>query len=252
MRLILAVSCILIAVLIGASCLGLSGLTGTSPPVPTSEPTPGPTLVPVSFPPSPVVTALPYEAVRPSYRTPVYTPPATTYPPLVYQTSASPIPTQAGPEPSDPAAITFLHYSDPNFAVDYPSTWKLTRPGYVRFTSGSGRVWFTAEVDDFLPAYQGQVRLNPDISAVQDMVSREFPGYDARYIMYDYRNTMMGAFPVTMYSVRLPGQIAYRRYLFVTSRHGYRFTFTSDSVLSDELAPLREFMFGSLVIHDQP
>jgi hypothetical protein len=94
----------------------------------------------------------------------------------------------AVPEPSNPADFVFQHYSDQNFGIDYPASWKVTRSGTVQFTSPSGRIAFTAEVSDFLPGFTGAYRLNPDISAVQTIVSREFPGYDPHNIIGDYQS----------------------------------------------------------------
>jgi hypothetical protein len=255
MRLMLVpVCCVIAAFLFSAGCLNLSGVprASTMTTVPTSEPTPLPAQAPVSLPALPVTITSPYKTIPSPYTTPAYPRPVTTYPQQPYRTSdhtASPL---TGPEPSDPAAITFRHYSDQNFAVEYPTAWKVTTTGYVRFESGSGRVIFSAEVNDFLPGFEGNFRLNPDITAVQDLVSREFPAYNAKNIIYGYQNTVVNGVPATVYSIRLPqGPVAYQRYMVVTLHHAYRFTFTSDPATFDTTAPLRDYMFSTLTLHDQ-
>ena len=179
----------------------------------------------------------------------MYTPPAYVTP---YQTPGSaPVP-PAVAEPSNPADIVFTRYTDPYFGIDYPSAWKVTQSSHVTFTSASGRVTFTAEVDNFPSGLSGNYRLNPDISAIQDLVSREFPGYAPANIIANYQTTMLNGVPATIYSVRIPdGSVAYTRYMFVTVRHAYRFTFIADSATFDELAPPRNYMFGTLTLNDQ-
>ena len=147
--------------------------------------------------------------------------------------------------------IVFRRYSDQNFGIDYPSTWTMTRGSYVQFSSPDGRLAFTAEVNTFLPGFTGDFRLNPDISFVQDAVSHEFPRYDPRNIVYDYRNSMLRSVPVTIYSVRLPdGSVSYTRYIMVTLHHVYQFTFSSDSATFDQAAQLRDYMFSTLSVSD--
>jgi hypothetical protein len=244
--------CMVAAILFCAGCAGPSGipsLNGVTP-TPTNEPAPLPSLPPVSLQALPITAATPYATISLVHTPPVYTPAVTPYPQPSYRTSGYTAVSSTALEPYDPQSIVFRHYSDQNFAIDYPSTWTFTQVGYLRFTSESGKVMFNAEVSDFLPGYAGNVRLNPDIAAAQDLVSREFPGYDAKNIIYDYQNTMVNGVPVTMYSVRT-SSVAYRRYLFVTLSHAYQFTFISDPATFDRAAPLREYMFGTLTLHDQ-
>jgi hypothetical protein len=240
------------AILFCAGCAGPSGIPAPNgvTPAPTNEPTPLPSLAPGYLPATPATAATQYVTILPAYTTSIYTSTVTPYPQQAYHTSGYTAVPSAGLERYDPQSIVFRHYSDQNFAIDYPSTWTFTRGGYLRFTSESGKVMFNAEVRDILPGYAGNVRLNPDIAAVQDLVSHEFPGYDARNIIYDYQNSMVNGVPVTMYSVRTSG-VAYRRYLFVTLSHAYQFTFMSDPATFERAAPLREYMFGTLTLHDQ-
>lgn len=258
--------CMMFCLLVCAGCLGLSSNPGSSAAVttpPTNEPAPLPTQVP-AYMPQPVATTLPYEtrpapSITRAYSTVRVTPyPTRTYM-LPYQRSSY-LPFGAGfpesvsnsPEPSDPSAITFSHYTDPYFSVDYPSAWNVTKPGYVLFTSGSGRVVLAAEVYNFLPGFSGDYSLNPQITAVQDLVAREFPAYDSRNIIYDYGSTVVNGIPATVYSVRLPdGSVSYQRYIFVTLQHTYQFTFASDTTSFNTLARLREYMFNTLRLNDQ-
>jgi hypothetical protein len=245
--------CVVAAALFCTGCTNPSGFPGMNVVTaePTNEPGPLPTMAPLSTPVLPVTTQATYHTIIPP-GTPAYISTVTQYPQPVYHSPSYPVTPPSGPEPSDPASIVFLHYSDQNFAVDYPSSWNITRAGNVGFRSASGRVEFIAEISDFLPGYEGNIRLNPDIAGVQEMVTREFPGYNAQNIIYNYQNTVINGVPATEYSVRIPdGPVAYRRYLFVTLHHGYQFTFTSDPATFDEEAPLREYMFGTLVLHDQ-
>jgi len=255
----------MICLLLCTGCLGPSGTPGGSAAVttlPTNEPTPIPTQAPAYI-PQPVATTIPYVTPSLPYLAPTYATvrvtPYQTRAYMPYQRSSY-LPYGAGfsvsasdpTEPADPSAITFSHYTDPFFSVDYPSTWNITKPGYVFFTSGSRRVVLTAEVNNFLPGFSGDYQLNPQITAVQDLVSREFPAYDSRNIIYDYKNTVVNGIPATIYSVRLPGgSVSYQRYIFVTLRHTYQFTFASDAVTFDATARLRDYMFGTLRLNDQ-
>ncbi len=201
-------------------------------PLPTNEPTPLPTLATVPSTPVPTYATIPLTYGTPVY--PVYTLPSYVTP---YQTPYAPYrqpgytPSQyAVPEPSNPADIAFQHYSDSNFGIDYPATWKVSRTGNVQLTSASGRVSFTAEIGDFLPGLAGNYRLNPDISAVQNIVSREFPGYDPHNIISNYQSTTVRGVPATIYTVNIPrGSESYTRYILVTLHHAYWFTFAARS-----------------------
>jgi hypothetical protein len=254
---------------------------GSAGNIPTNEPTPLPTpgtapLVPPSATPYatvPVTYATPVSPVytQPTYTTPYPTPgnPSYSQPSYPYQRTGyipsrisgyrppglspgyTPVP-PAVPEPSNPADIVFQHYSDQYFGIDYPSAWKFSQSNYVQFTSASGRVTFTAEVDNFPSGLSGNYRLNPDISAVQDLVSREFPGYAPGNIISDYHTTTLNGVPAAIYTVRIPdGTVAYTRYMLVTVRHAYRFTFMADTATFDEVTQLRNYMFGTLTVNDQ-
>jgi len=250
-----------------ANCTIPSHPTGTLPEstTPTNEPTPltgqepALTFVPVVPGPTDVVTTHP---PYPAGTFPAFTPAVTPYATREYipVRSTSYLPYGAGfplyrsniTEPSDPSAITFLYYADPFFSIEYPSTWNVTKQGFVLFRSGSGRAVLAAEVTNFLPGFSGDYHLNTEISAVQDLVSREFPAYDSRNIIYDYKNTNVNGIPAAIYSVRLPdGSVAYQRYIFVTLQHTYRFTFAADATTFDALARVREYQFSTLRLNDQ-
>jgi hypothetical protein len=257
-----------------AGCTSPGSLSpGSAGNIPTNEPTPLPTQGTAPLVP-PVAT--PYTTIPATYATPVnpvYTPPAYATPYLTpgypYQRTGyipsqisgyrppgvspgyTPVPPSV-PEPSNPADIVFQHYSDQYFGIDYPTAWKVSQSNYVRFTSASGRATFTAQVDNFPSGLSGNYRLNPDISAVQDLVSREFPGYAPGNIISDYHTTTLNGVPATIYTVRIPdGTVAYTRYMLVTVRHAYQFTFMADTATFDEVTPLRNYMFGTLTVNDQ-
>jgi hypothetical protein len=281
---------VLTCLFITAGCLNPSGSSpgGVVTTLPTNEPTPLTTIV--TAPPSPSPT--PYETIPVTYSNPVYpvytptayvTPYQTRYVPYrqpTYSPNQMPgyspyqqtgyIPSRstgyrppgllpgytssqyAVPEPSNPADLVFQHYSDQNFGIDYPTTWKVSRSGFVELTSASGRVSFTAEVSDFLPGLAGNFRLNPDISAVQNILSHEFPAYDPHNLISNYQSTTIRGIPATIYSVNVPdGSEAYTRYIMVTLHHAYWFTFSSDPATFNQVGPLRDYMFNTLTIADQ-
>jgi hypothetical protein len=85
-----------------------------------------------------------------------------------------------------------------------------------------------------------------------DLVAREFPAYDSRNIIYDYKSTVVNGIPATVYPVRLPdGSVSCQRYIFVTLQHTFQFTFAADTTTFDALARLQEFMFNTLRLNDQ-
>jgi len=52
----------------------------------------------------------------------------TTIPTIVPGTTPAPM-----ADPADVAAITFIHYSDSDFSVDYPTAWNITHSAYTRY-----------------------------------------------------------------------------------------------------------------------
>jgi hypothetical protein len=52
----------------------------------------------------------------------------TTLPTIVPGTTLAPM-----ADPTDVAAITFMHYSDSDFSVDYPASWNITHSVYTRY-----------------------------------------------------------------------------------------------------------------------
>ena len=249
---LLPACCLMIAILSGTGCVTPAGIPGQGGTLqPTSEPTNEPTLLPTQVSIAPAATFIPYETIPAVPVTPVYTrtTPVTPFQQPGYRAYGSPVPGQAGPEVTDPARISFRHYADQNFAVDYPANWTVTGTGNVQFRSASGQIVFTAQVSDLLPGLVGNVRLNPDIAAIKDIVSREFPGYSADAIVADYQNLEINGVPATAYSVRA-GPVAYRRYIIVSLHHVYWITFSTDPALFDTSASLRQYMFGTLAIYD--
>ena len=229
---------VLVLLVLASGCASPSAVSPSQLPAiaPTSEPTPLSTSI-VQTP----VAAAPPLTVGPVYQTMVPSKPVTT--PTALPTTIN--------EPTDTSAITFLHYSDPTFSVDYPSTWTVKQGISIRFTSASKRITFTAFVSDFLPGYSGDVRINPDFNWVIDRVSMEYPGYTARNLVYDYSQTFKDSIPVLEYSVRLPdGSNSYTRYTMVTVRHAYEFTFSADTPTFENNTQLRNYMYNTLVIHD--
>lgn len=256
----------LASLILTAGCLNPAGSpAGAATTLPTNEPTPLPTQAPGSLPMPVVSTSLPYETIPVTQSIPLVTPPTyvTPYQNTVYQpngqngytpgqATGSESSSQAIPEPSNPADIVFKHYSDQNFGVDYPSDWTVTQTGYVKFTSASGRVTFTAVVNDFISGLAGNYRLNPDISAIQDIVSREFPRYAAGDVISNYENAMVNGVPATEYSVTLPdGSVSYTRYILVTLHHTYQFTFAADTATFNQVVPLRNYLFSTFTVSDQ-
>ena len=206
--------------------------------LPTNEPTP----LPQTTIQLPTETITPTQLIAPEH--------------TVTQTVQTPIILTPTPviEPTDISEITFLRYSDPDFLVAYPSTWTVEPGDPVVFTSATKKITFTASVYDFLlgySGYSGGVKMNPDISWVMNRVSLEYPQYNARNLIYDYSQMYKGDIPVVIYSIRLPdGSRSYTRYVLVTVRHAYEFTFSADNATFSEYAQLRDYMFNSLVIHD--
>ena len=204
---------------------------------PTSEPTP---LATTSH---PVPAYVPASDIQQEYVTVATLPvtPIQAYYPLVTVTL-----------PADYTRnVSYRHYSNPVFAIEYPSTWTIEQGTTTRFTSPDKKVVFSATVQDFIAGYAGNFRLNTDYSWVLNRVSSEYPRFDPHNLVYDYSVTTRNSIPMATYFVKLPdGSRSYARYVLVSVRHGYEFTFSADSADFENTTRIRNDMIDSLVIED--
>jgi hypothetical protein len=76
-------------------------------------------------------TSIPTTVITPEIPTsiiPTITPNVTTTPSIIPTKTPTP-----KPDPTDVSEINFLHYSDSDFSVDYPSTWIITNSTYFPY-----------------------------------------------------------------------------------------------------------------------
>jgi hypothetical protein len=104
-------SVIILIMLAGVVCM--AGCT-TPPPVPEATPTPQPVSIPATIPPPPTQT-----------QTVTIAPAVATMTTVVPATPAVPA------DPADVSKIQFIKYSDNDFSLEYPSTWKVSKSTYT-------------------------------------------------------------------------------------------------------------------------
>ena len=230
---------ILASLMVASGCTNPAGypdqLLTTQPP--TSEPTPlGPTVTVL-----PVF--MPTPAVSQNYQT-ISLHPTSRIPPC--------FPVIPGPARTDYSTnVSYRHFSNPYFAIAYPSTWTVEPGSVTRFSSPDKKIEFSAAVQNFFGGGSGDFRLNPDYSWVLNRVSAEYPRLDPHNIVYDYSLTSRNSAPMATYFVKLPdGSLSYAKYVLVTVRHGYEFTLSADTADFENAAPVRNAMIDSLVIED--
>ena len=108
---------LLVAILMTAGCVGGDKNAAVTPT--TSTPVP------------PQTTSIPTTVITPENTTSVI---STITPNVSITTSIEPIKTPIlKPDPTDVSEINFLHYSDSDFSVDYPSTWTIANSTYFPY-----------------------------------------------------------------------------------------------------------------------
>ena len=202
----------------------------TAETVPTATPT---TSIPTTVVPTTLITPELTEI-------PTITPNATTSPSVLPTLSPK-------ADPTDLSEITFSHYSDSDFSLDYPSTWNITKSTFtlyncnsveanrcyqnetktigpfffnedpslkkvvriVTFSSADGNQKITAFTSDFLDNLNGNFILNPDLKWTQYQVTTNYPDIGATAIG-NYKYAKSGN---TMYSIFTmtapPGSVEY-------------------------------------------
>jgi hypothetical protein len=106
-----------LSVIFSAGCTSQPASTAPAP-----EPTPQASVSPPAITPEITTSVIP--AISPNGST--FN--ATTYPSVVPTMTPTP-----KPDPTDVSEINFLHYSNSDFNVDYPSTWTITNSTYTPY-----------------------------------------------------------------------------------------------------------------------
>jgi hypothetical protein len=234
---------------------------GCTNPAPV-PPAPAPVFTtPVPTPAVPVVTTI---SLVPT------TPPVTQAPTIVPKTTLIP-----RADPADVSEITFLHYSDGDFSMDYPSTWTLAtsystpypigpfylvddprlNPPYrvVTFTSPDSTKKIVALTQDFERA--GIYVLNPTIDWGKAMFERNYPDLSPANYLGNYKYFSGGNTMASSYDVLLPRgsgyyPSAYSVKTVITVRRVHNFGFFTDTENFQKYQNLKERIFASIKITD--
>ena len=185
-------------------------------------------------------------------------------------------------DPTDPSNISFLHYSDGNFSVEYPQRWSITNASYsapacsaqssgcsvstitisgtfygdlngiiTRFTSADKKLVFEAYASDYHYPMTGNYRLVPGRGWAEYEINVNHRNYASDAIMADFSSTRTGNGMTGIYFVNVPGgSLSYTRYTIVTLHHVYQFTFSSDTATFNRYAALRDTMAGTIAVSD--
>jgi hypothetical protein len=178
-------------------------------------------------------------------------------------------------DPTDISKITFLHYSDGDFSMDYPSTWTITTsdrtphpvgPFYlyddprlstpyrvVTFTSPDKTKKFVALNQDFSQA--GRFVLNPTIDWAKAMFEKNYPdlsplNYLGNYKYFSSGNTMASTYDVTLPKGSRYYPSAYSVKTIITTRHVYNFGFFTDTENFTTYQNLKERILSSITTNN--
>ena len=178
-------------------------------------------------------------------------------------------------DPTDVSEITFLHYSDGDFSVDYPSTWTIATSDYTPFPVGPFRLYddprlnkpyriititspdatkkFVALTQDFERA--GIFVLNPTIDWGKAMFGRDYPNLDPANYLGNYKYFSGGNTMASTYDVTLPQGAgyypsAYSVKTMITTRRVYNFGFFTDTENFMNYRNLKDRIFSSVKISD--
>jgi hypothetical protein len=178
-------------------------------------------------------------------------------------------------DPTDISKITFLHYSDGDFSMDYPSTWTITPsdhtpypvgPFYlyddprlnapyrvVTFTSPDKTKKFVALTQDFSQA--GRFVLNPTLDWAKAMFEKNYPdlsplNYLGNYKYFSSGNTMASTYDVTLPKGSRYYPSAYSIKTIITTRHVYNFGFFTDTENFTAYQNLKERILSSITTNN--
>jgi hypothetical protein len=178
-------------------------------------------------------------------------------------------------DPVDVSEITFLHYSDGDFSMDYPSTWTPVtsystpypigpfflfddprlNPPYrvVTFTSPDSTKKIVALTQDFERA--GIYVLNPTIDWGKAMFERNYPDLSPANYLGNYKYFSGGNTMASSYDVLLPKgsgyyPSAYSVKTVITVRRVHNFGFFTDTENFQKYQNLKEKIFASIKIND--
>ena len=185
--------------------------------------------------------------------------------------SLVPVKTLIPKDPTDVSQITFLHYSDGDFSMDYPSTWTIATSAYtpypvgpfhlyddprlnkpyriVTFTSPDTTKKIVALSQDFERA--GIFSLNPTFDWAQALFTRDYPdlspaNYLGNYKYFSGGNTMASTYDVTLPRGSGYNPSAYSVKTMITTRHVYNFGFFTDTYNFTSYSNLKERIFSSI------
>jgi hypothetical protein len=213
--------------IIGLTCL--SGCTQTSGN--TTEQVVATTGIPTAIPTYKVTTV---SSPVPSTTIPSTTIPATTV--AIVNATLRPI-----ADPTDVSQMQFTHYSDSDFSLDYPFTWKISKSSFilyncvsveanrcyqteiqtigpfdfnefaelkkavriVTFTSADGTQKIVAFISDFTDGTNGNFILNPDLKWAQNQVIKDYPDIGASAVG-NYQYSKSGNTMSSIFTVTAP------------------------------------------------
>jgi len=208
---------------------------------------------------TPVITATPTkplvtpEMIIPTIITPVPTEVITAVPTPTPKPTRAPRLREPTPTPAPTMNQTnpYLHYSDADFSVEYPSNWtveantvttqmtrlneRLRMRGDTRqvvFNGGNASIGFVVTTTDLL--VPGSEILKPDINVVSDMVTQQFVDVSGWSAVSNYvvKYTAMYKTPMLQFDVIVPASsksypLTYTERDFVSYSHYYSMRFST-------------------------
>ena len=197
--------------------------------------------------------------------------------PMTVSTPETP---QATPEPVPPtetnvSKITFSHYTDLDFSLDYPSTWEMQESTadyatkkisggdifeesvrVVAFVSEDNTTKLVATIYDFKSP--GNRISSPDIEWCRNRVASRFPDVNGANAVINYKFFEDdGRNPTVTYDVILPKSsnwypYAYSERVVITFHHEYIFDFIAERGDSEAYKNVKDVMFSSILPDDIP
>jgi hypothetical protein len=211
--------------------------------------------------------------------TPVFTTVPTAIPtPTTVFTSEDQINKTDNPEPIPTAEmnisnITFSHYSDTDFSLNYPLTWEIKKtttefsnnqingrdvikqPGRkIEFVGKDNKTRLEATTYDFISP--GAFVISRDFNWARDSVTAQFPDVNGATAVInnnffkDDRNNMVATFDVILPKSSLSYPYSYSEKAIITFRHDYSFKLIAERGNIEEYKNLKEAIFTSIVTND--
>jgi hypothetical protein len=169
--------------------------------------------------------------------------------------------------------ITFSHYSDTDFSLNYPSTWEIKKttaefsnnlingrdvikqPGRkIEFVGKDNKTRLEATTYDFISP--GAFVISRDFSWARDSVTAQFPDVNGATAVInnnffkDDRNNMVATFDVILPKSSVSYPYSYSEKVIVTFRHDYSFKLIAERGNIEGYKNLKEAIFTSIVTND--